>query len=76
MKKPPDADKWKAIGNWTTIIGLYNSDDSANNIVRAWLTSTSLDEKYTCQPIEAFLNNIPPRSPPESVEGFQLNFFM
>ncbi len=75
MKKPPDADKWKDLGKWSTVIGNYETDSDAHDIVRAWLENKPLEEGVSLLYIDRNIAGVTERAPPEKCAGFQLNFF-
>ncbi len=63
-KKPDDADKWKSVGSWTTIIELFETDMRAHCIMKCWLTDKALSENISMEEVEDDIDGHGGRGPP------------
>ena len=59
LKQPAatDKDKWRSVGSWSLVREMNGYSDEADAIVKAWLTSTPLEEGVSMRGIERFMMN-------------------
>ncbi len=74
MEKPDDADKWKHVGNWSTIRGCLGHDENATKIFNAWKMDKPLDAGVDMFHIEKEIYNLYDFVPKEPPEHQQLYF--
>lgn len=63
-KKPEDADKWRNVGAWTTVIEMYQTDMAAHCILKCWLTNKALSKNVTMNNVEDQIDGQEVRGPP------------
>lgn len=56
--RDPNPGKWKSLGNWTTVMGMYESSENARAIVLSWKTNTPLPSGITCIDIDRAINRL------------------
>lgn len=53
-----DKDKWKSLGCWSTVFGMYESSEAARAIVQSWKNRQPLPEGITCLDIDIAMANL------------------
>lgn len=57
-KPAKDKDKWKNLGNWNTVFGMYDTSADARAIVNSWKNRQPLPEGISVLEIDIALNNM------------------
>lgn len=51
--------RWQRLGRWSTVRHLFDQDDRAEAIYKAWLTGTPLGNNVSLMELERFVDDVP-----------------